>query len=172
MPANEEASHNEEYGLNLSDMQVKVTSMEHTATFQLYNTVAAREFYDQLPLELELTNFRDAQWMFYPPKKLDVTAREAYHEGKKGELSYYEPWGDVFMLYKYFYAGDEMHRLGINVTGIEEIEEMSGSVSSIAILSMIRSAFERGMARDALLRNLSLISSTGMGDWRPPRGCG
>jgi hypothetical protein len=118
---------NEENGLTLSDMQVKITAMGHTATFQLYDTVAAKEFYDQLLLKLDLTNFRDAQWMFYPPEKLSVTAREAYHDGKKGELSYYEPWGDVFMLYKDFYAGDEMHRLGINLTGIEEIAEMSGS---------------------------------------------
>jgi hypothetical protein len=125
--SNEKPVKNEENGLTLSDMQVKITSMGHTATFRLYDTVAAKEFYDQLPLELDLTNFRDAQWMFYPPEKLSVTAREAYHDGKKGELSYYEPWGDVFMLYKDFYAGDEMHRLGINLTGIEEIAEMSGS---------------------------------------------
>ena len=118
---------NEAHGLFLSDMQVRITSQGHTATFRLYDTVAAKEFYDQLPLELELTNFRDAQWMFYPPEKINVTAREAYHDGKMGELSYYAPWGDVFMLYKDFYAGDEMHRLGINLTGIEEIAEMSGS---------------------------------------------
>lgn len=117
---------NQEHGLTLSDMRVKITSQGHTATFQLYDTVAAKEFYDQLPLELDLTNFRDVQWMFYPTNKLNVTAREAYYKGKKGELSYYEPWGDVFMLYKDFYAGDEMHRLGINLTGIKEIEEMSG----------------------------------------------
>jgi len=115
------------FGLPLSDMQVKITSQGYTATFRLYDTDAAKEFYDQLPLELDLTNFRDAQWMFYPPEKLNVTAREAYHDGKKGELSYYAPWRDVFMLYKDFYAGDEMHRLGINVTGIEEIAKMAGS---------------------------------------------
>jgi hypothetical protein len=126
-PANEEPSHDEEDGLALSEMKVKITSQGHTATFQLYDTVAAREFYDQLPLELDLTNFRDAQWMFYPPEKLSVSAREAYHDGKKGELSYYAPWGDVFMLYKDFYAGDEMHRLGINIAGIDEIAEMSGN---------------------------------------------
>jgi hypothetical protein len=114
------------HGLTVSNMQVRITSQGHTATFQLYHTVAAKEFYDQLPLELDLTNFRDAQWMFYPPEKLNVTAQEAYHDGKKGELSYYAPWGDVFMLYKDFYAGDEMHRLGINVAGIEEIAGMSG----------------------------------------------
>lgn len=79
-----------------------------------------------MPLQLSLTNFRDAQWMFYPPRKLNATAREAYHDGKKGELSYYAPWGDVFMLYKDFYAGDEMHRLGVGLSGIDEIEKMSG----------------------------------------------
>lgn len=115
------------YGLTLSDMQVKITSRGHTATFRLYDTMAAKEFYDQLPLKLDLSNFRDAQWMFYPPEKLSVTAQEAYHDGKKGELSYYAPWGDVFMLYKDFYAGDEMHRLGINLAGIEEIAHMSGN---------------------------------------------
>jgi hypothetical protein len=73
-------------------MQVKITAMGHTATFQLYNTVAVKAFCDQLPLKLDLTNFRDAQWMFYPPEKLSVTAREAHHDGKKGELSYYEPY--------------------------------------------------------------------------------
>ena len=125
--SNEKPVKNEENGLTLSNMQVKITAKRHTATFRLYDTVAAKEFYDQLPLKLDLTNFRDAQWMFNPPEKLSVTPREAYHDGKKGELSYYEPWGDAFMLYKDFYAGDEMHRLGINLTGIEEIANMSGS---------------------------------------------
>ena len=117
----------ESHDLSLSSMEIRITSQGHTATFQLYDTVAAKELYQQLPLELELSNFRDAQWMFYPPEKLAVTAKEAYHDGKKGELSYYAPWGDVFMLYKDFYAGDEMHRLGVATSGIEEIEKMSGS---------------------------------------------
>lgn len=113
--------------LPLSSMKVEIVSQGKKATFQLYDTTAAKEFYEQLPLTLELSNFRDAQWMFYPPEKLDVKADEAYHDGKKGELSYYAPWGDVFMLYKDFYAGDEMHRLGIGLSGIDEIADMSGS---------------------------------------------
>ncbi|WP_317854425.1 cyclophilin-like fold protein [Chakrabartyella piscis] len=115
--------------LPLSDMVVEITSGENTATFQLYDTVAADEFYQQLPLTLELSNFRNAQWMFYPPEELNVTAEEAYHDGIKGELSYYAPWGDVFMLYEDFYAGDEMHRLGIGLTGIDQIADMTGSIT-------------------------------------------
>ena len=119
-------SENEMHELSLSNRQIKITSQGQMAIFRLYDTAAAKELYEQLPLELELTNFRDAQWMFYPPERLGVTEREAYHDGKKGELSYYAPWGDVFMLYQDFYAGDEMHRLGIGVAGIDQIAEMSG----------------------------------------------
>lgn len=114
--------------LPLSHLQIRISSREGCARFRLYETQAAKQFYDQLPLKLEVSNFRDAQWMFYPPKKLSVHSGEAYHDGKKGELSYYEPWGDVFMLYKDFYAGDEMHRLGIVQEGIDNIEAMSGTV--------------------------------------------
>jgi len=117
------SSHN----LVLSDMKVEITSHGRTATFPLYDTNAARELYNQLPLTLDLENFRDAQWMFYPPQKLNVTASETYHDGKKGELSYYAPWGDVFMLYKDFYAGDDMHRLGVGLNGIDNIAAMSGN---------------------------------------------
>lgn len=120
------SSENEKHGLSMSNMHVKITSQGHTAIFQLYDTVAAKELYAQLPQDLELSNFRDAQWMFYPPERLKVTGREAYHDGKKGELSYYAPWGDAFMLYKDFYAGDEMHRLGVGLSGVDEIAEMSG----------------------------------------------
>ena len=114
-------------GFKLSDMVVRITSAGYTATFQLYDTVAAAELYKQLPLELELSNFSNAQWMFYPPERLSVTDAEAYHDGKKGELSYYEPWGDAFMLYEDFYAGDHMHRLGIGLSGIDDIASMSGT---------------------------------------------
>lgn len=115
--------------LAMSDMVIRITSQEYTATFQMYDTAAAEELYKQLPLELELSNFADAQWMFYPPEELNVTDEEIYRDGKKGELSYYEPWGDVFMLYEDFQSGDNMHRLGVCLSGIDEIEHMSGNVS-------------------------------------------
>ncbi len=116
-----------ETALPLSDMIIRVTSEGHTATFQLCDTTAAAELYAQLPLELELSNFADAQWMFYPLEELRVTDEEIYKDGKKGELSYYAPWGDVFMLYEDFHSGDDMHRLGIGLSGIDEIASMSGN---------------------------------------------
>lgn len=125
----EESSMTEKNPLTLSDTKIQITWNGRTAVFQLYDTTAARELCAQLPMTLDTTNFRDAQWMFYPPEKLNVTQEEAYHDGKRGELSYYEPWGDVFILYEDFYAGDEMHRLGVCVEGIGYLAEMSGTVT-------------------------------------------
>lgn len=118
-----------ELKLPLSDKIIEITDGNHRAVFQLYDTLGAQELYAQLPLSLELSNFRDAQWMFYPPEKLHVKNSEAYHDGKKGELSYYAPWGDAFMLYKDFYAGDEMHRLGICIEGMDALQLMSKKIT-------------------------------------------
>lgn len=115
--------------LPLSDMMIRITNGDSSADFALYDTDAADEFYSQLPLNLDTTNFGDAQWMFYPPEKLNVKPEEAYHDGKKGELAYYEPWGDVFMLYSDFQSDDEMYRLGVCTNGIENIENMSGEIT-------------------------------------------
>ncbi len=115
--------------LKLSELQLKITAGGVSAIFQLYDTAAAHELYRQLPLQTRLSNFRDAQWLFYPPQKLQVTAAESYHDGKKGELSYYAPWGDVFILYRDFYAGDEMHRLGIILSATGDIAKMSGQAT-------------------------------------------
>ena len=126
--ASSESVNSSETTLPLSDRIIRVTCGDLSATFQLYDTTAAAELYEQLPLELELSNFADAQWMFYPPEELSVTDAEIYKDGKKGELSYYEPWGDVFMLYEDFQSGDDMHRLGVGLEGIDNIAGMSGTV--------------------------------------------
>ncbi|MDR1600044.1 MAG: hypothetical protein LBS11_09305 [Oscillospiraceae bacterium] len=105
--------------LILSDMVVKMTSQRRTAAFRFYDIRAAKEFYGQLPLRLDLSNFRDAQWMFYPPEKLGVADGEAYHDGKKGEFGYYALWGNVFILYNDFYTGGEM----VGMSGAAQIEK-------------------------------------------------
>lgn len=117
-----------EHGLPLSENIIRISQGDHIATFQLYDMTAAEELYSQLLLTLEVTNFRNAQWMFYPPERLIVTEKEIYRDGKKGELSYYEPWGDVFMLYEDFQSGDDMHRIGICLEGIDELKEMSETI--------------------------------------------
>lgn len=111
----------------LSGQSIRISSQGKSAVFRLYDTVAAKQLYQQLPLQLELEDFRSAQWMFFPPEKLDAADSETYHRGKRGELSYYAPWGDVFMLHKDFYAHDHMHRLGVVVEGIDNIAPMSGT---------------------------------------------
>jgi hypothetical protein len=118
----------ERNNLKLTNMQVKITSKGHRATFQLYNTRAAKEFYNQLPLHLDLTNFRKAQWMFYPPKKLKTDDTPLVSGAVNGTLAYYAPWGDVVMFYGRFGSASGLYELGEAVSGAEHISGISGKV--------------------------------------------
>ena len=57
-----------------------------------------------------------------------MAANEAYHDGKKGELSYYAPWGDVVMFYGSFGSAPGLYELGHAVSGGEHIKVMSGTI--------------------------------------------
>lgn len=112
------------YSIRYISAQITKAVHEKEAVFQLYDTKAAEKLYEQLPLVLDTENFRNAQWMFYPPESLPVTADEAYHDGIKGELSYYEPWGDVVMFYKEFGSYNGLYELGQVISGGEYIESI------------------------------------------------
>ena len=116
-----------EHGLSLSDMQVKITSRGRTATFRLYDTVAARDLYAQLPLSIEVENYGGAEKIFYPPKKLN-TANTPRANARAGTLAYYAPWGDVVFFYGDFGSASGLYELGNAVSGSEPIRGMSGTI--------------------------------------------
>lgn len=122
------ASGSHEPALPLSDMQIRITSQGKAATFQLYDTAAARKLYGQLPLTLDLTNFRDAQWMFYPPRKLNTSGAPLAKNVRPGTLCYYAPWADVVMFYGSFGSAPGLYELGRAVQGAEHIRSLSGSI--------------------------------------------
>lgn len=108
--------------------KITVKSGKYTVVYQLNNSQAAKELYDQLPLTLEVENFSDNEKIFYPPKELK-TGGAPKSEGKKGSLSYYEPWGDVVMFYKSAGSASSLYELGTVVSGEENISKLSGKIT-------------------------------------------
>lgn len=114
-------------GLPLSDMQVKITSRGYTATFQLYDNPAAKQFYAQLPLSIKVENYSNNEKIFYPPEKLDISATPKA-DAKAGTLAYYAPWGNVVMFYGSFGSAPGLYELGHAVSGQRYIKGMSGTI--------------------------------------------
>ena len=99
----------------------------NTIIFELNNSQAAQDLYDQLPLSVESEDYSDNEKIFYPSEDLNVSdAPEA--EGGAGVLAYYEPWGDVVMFYDDFDSSSSLYELGRVVSGSEWIENMSGTI--------------------------------------------
>ena len=99
----------------------------NTIIFELNNSQAAQDLYEQLPLSVESEEYSDNEKIFYPSEDLNVSdAPEA--EGGAGVLAYYEPWGDVVMFYDDFDSSSSLYELGRVVSGSEWIEDMSGTI--------------------------------------------
>ena len=50
-------------------MKIGLKNQGKILTFELNNSPAAQEFYDQLPLSIEIKDFSDNEKIFYPSKK-------------------------------------------------------------------------------------------------------
>ncbi|MDD3597219.1 cyclophilin-like fold protein [Sulfuricurvum sp.] len=108
-------------------MRINVHSNTKTTTFKLNDSQAAKEFYAQLPLHIEIENYSHNEKIFYPPKKLSTSSTPAAN-AKNGTLAYYAPWGNVVMFYTDFGSASGLHELGHAVSGDEHIKNMSGTI--------------------------------------------
>lgn len=107
---------------------ITVESSEYTITYQLNNSQAAEELYNQLPLILEVENYSDNEKIFYPPEELK-TSDTPKSNGSTGSLSYYAPWNDVVMFYEDASAASGLYELGTVVSGEEYISKLSGEIT-------------------------------------------
>ncbi|MEJ2279945.1 MAG: cyclophilin-like fold protein [Candidatus Lokiarchaeota archaeon] len=108
-------------------MQISIQVNGNSTVFELNNSQAAKDFYEQLPLTITIENYGNNEKIFYPPKKLH-TADTPLANAKFGTLAYYAPWGDVVMFYDSFGSASGLYDLGNVISGGEHIKNMSGTI--------------------------------------------
>lgn len=109
-------------------MKISVKSADYEIIYELNNSNAAKTLYEQLPLTVEAEPFSNNEMTFYPPQKLD-TSDTPLSRGEAGTLSYYSPWGDVVMFYDSCNPNGSLYGLGEVVSGKENIEKLSGTIT-------------------------------------------
>lgn len=108
--------------------QIKVQFETNEIIYELNNSPAAEALYNQLPLSVDTEDFSTNEKIFYPEKQLDISGAPMA-EGGEGVLAYYEPWGNVVMFYDSFNGNDALYELGIAVSGAEQIQHITGSIT-------------------------------------------
>jgi hypothetical protein len=108
-------------------MKICIQTNGNTIVFDLNDSKAARELYEQLPLTSAVEDYSNNEKIFYPPKKLDTT-NTPLANAQVGTLAYYAPWGNVVIFYDRFGSANGLYDLGRVVSGGEYIKSMSGTV--------------------------------------------
>ena len=121
-----EATQSQEQG-EAAKMRIQVEAGENRILFELNDTRAARDLYEQLPLRIQVEDYSTNEKIFYPPEKLDVSGAPRAGGGA-GTLAYYEPWGDVVIFYDAFDSAEGLYLLGEAISGIEYISDMSNTI--------------------------------------------
>lgn len=109
-------------------MRISVKSKEYEILYELNDSQAARELYEQLPLTTEVEPFNNNEMTFYPPEKLHTTDTPL-SSGEAGTLSYYAPWGDVVMFYDTCKQNGSLYELGTAISGADDIAKLTGSIA-------------------------------------------
>ena len=113
---------------NVETSQISVTCGDLQVVYALNDSPAAQGLLSQLPLTVEVENFSTNEKVFYPPQELDTTDTPLA-VGGAGTLAYYAPWGDVVLFYDSFSANSSLFELGEAVSGVENIGQMSGTIT-------------------------------------------
>lgn len=107
---------------------IKVSDGNNVIIFELNDSEAARDLYNQLPLTIEVENFSSNEKIFYPSNELN-TSGTPQAEGGVGTLAYYAPWGDVVMFYDNFSPSSGLYELGEAIEGVDLIRNLTGQIT-------------------------------------------
>lgn len=109
-------------------MKIKVNDGKNEILFELNDTIQSKSLYEQLPLEVSVSNYSSNEKIFYPPQKLPVQ-NGIEGSGGEGVLAYFSPWGNVVMFYGNFSRYPGLFILGKATNGADRIKNLSGKIT-------------------------------------------
>ena len=102
------------------DMKIEFVCENGAGTAILNDTNAAKSFYENLPLELNLKDYAGREKIAYLPVRLNILG-DPSSDGKVGEIAYFSPWGNLVLFYKPQPYYDGLINLGKFENGFEKV---------------------------------------------------
>ena len=97
----------------------------------LNNSKTTRSFVAELPMDLQFQKYGNSEYISYLDKKLKVDDKVAGYSPRKGDICYYEPWGNIT-----FYTQD-----GNFTHGLIKIGQVQEGTDNIAKLATAKNIF-------------------------------
>ena len=112
-----------------TSLKIGITVGSRTITATMEDNAAARDFLSRLPLEVTLSDYSNAEKIFYPSPALTTSEVARGCTPARGDITIYVPWGNVAIFYKNGSRSNDLIRIGrIDGNGIEALS-IPGSLS-------------------------------------------
>ena len=112
-----------------TSLKIGITVGSRTITATMEDNAAARDFLSRLPLEVTLSDYSNAEKIFYPSPALTTSEVARGCTPAPGDITIYVPWGNVAIFYKKGSRSNDLIRIGrIDGNGIEALS-IPGSLS-------------------------------------------
>lgn len=92
-------------------MKIRLMFRGGSVDGELNDSEAATEFLGRLPLTLRFEDYAATEKIAYLPEKLLAPVSKGY-QPKKGDITYYAPWGNLAIFYKDFSYAQGLVSLG------------------------------------------------------------
>ena len=103
----------------MDSIKVKITIKDKTATAFLYDNPTSRDFIAQFPLTLKLEDYASTEKICELNQKLTSEDAPKGFDPSVGDITYYEPWGNIALFYKDFGYANGLISLGKITSGLE-----------------------------------------------------
>ena len=106
-----------------TSMKVNISVGDRTITATMEDNVAGRDFLSRLPLEVTLNDYNNTtEKIFYPNPALTTEAVTRGCKPMPGDITIYEPWGNVAIFCKSWSHSNDLIKIGhIDGDGIEAL---------------------------------------------------
>jgi len=113
--------------LKMDSIKVKITIGQKIATAILYDNPTSKDLVSLFPLTLEMEDYNRTEKINQLPKKLSSKDAPSGFDPSVGDITYYEPWGNIALFYKDFGYSNGLISLGKITSGLEAFK-VSGTI--------------------------------------------
>ena len=104
---------------------IKMTFAGNEIYGEILNTQSGKEFLSQLPASLKFEDYNSTEKISYLSKKLSAQGEPEGFTPKKGDISYYVPWGNLAIFYRDFRYSRSLIKIG-ELNDIDKLANMQG----------------------------------------------
>ena len=109
-------------------MKISINAQGQSVIVELEDSEAARDFAAMLPLSLTMSDYNRTEKIADLPRPLSVQSEPEGIDPAAGDLTYYEPWGNLAVFYRDFGYSRGLVRLGRIEGDAAQLETLQGVV--------------------------------------------